>query len=293
MDNLEYWREVLLDCLEADLDFSMKLERHQISKFAGLFLGCFSPNSQTIPTSEIEAEVLRFIFHVIHRASFEAPNVSFSPTAAFLIDFAKVYATSNPETVKEVFSKFLSINPGLESDFICARASMVDYLKSIVKKLEKIGHRKIDPSYRTFVVGLFANIGLALSSVFSASSQVCSWFNQTSDFLASCMIFYDSVTQLIILEPISFDGSVKQKFVFAIHLSLDTRYFSPIKNFGTSPSTRVSLFDQMYAILSKQFSPEEECQPKKALFDAPLVADLSLTYDYPTLLLSLDCVDIA
>ncbi|KAJ9060104.1 hypothetical protein DSO57_1034442 [Entomophthora muscae] len=107
------------------------------------------------------------------------------------------------------------------------------------------------------------------------------------------MIFYDSVTQLIILEPISFDGSVKQKFLSAIHLSLDTRYFSPIKNFGTSPSTRVSLFDQMYAILSKQFSPEEECQPKKALFDAPLVADLSLTYDYPTLLLSLDCVDIA
>lgn len=293
MDYLEYWREALVDCLEADQEFSMKLEFYQVEKFAGLFLGCYSPHSQPSPITEIKAEILRFLFHIIHRASFEAPNISFSPTAAFLIDFVKVYAAANLEIVKEVVAKFLVVNPGLETEFICTKASMVDYLKSISKKLEKTGFNKIDPDYRTFVIGLFANTGLALSSMFAASSKVCSWFNQTPDFLTSAMAFYDSVTQLIILEPLAVDGSTKERFLSAIHLSLYTRYFTPIKGFGTSPSTRVSLFDQMYSILSKLFTPEDGCPSRRALYDAPLVADLALTYDYPALLPSLDSADIA
>ncbi|KAI0233882.1 hypothetical protein L0F63_001541 [Massospora cicadina] len=293
MDSLAFWRDKILECLESEQEFGPRLERYRVERFAEIFLACHLPTRGPDLATEAEAEILHLIFHAVHRASCETPVVSISPSAAFLIDFAKAYAGCNLEAVRGILSNFLAAKPGLESEFICARAAMVDYLRGVVKRLEKTGYDRIPANYAAFVVGLFANIGVGLSRLFSASSKVCGWFNLTPDFLTTLVAFYDAITQVALRGPHPCEAESKKMVLSVIQLSLETKYLLPIKNFGTSPSTIVSLFDQLYSILSKPFSADDGVQTKRALYDASLAADLSLMYDYPALLSSLGSPDIA
>ncbi|KAI9296479.1 hypothetical protein K502DRAFT_348044 [Neoconidiobolus thromboides FSU 785] len=211
----------------------------------------------------------------------------FIPSVPLLFDFITLFVEKNQQLVQTILENFLTKFTELEVSFINSRAEIVDYLRLLLKRLEKGTYLKLKQeeqfNFKIFVLNLIKDLSHSLFIVFNLNRKICSWYNSTNEFISTLMGLYPAISKLFSSDvDVNETIQTKKKYLKLVNSCITFNFIEPILDSDISKQKRITIFDQFYNLLIKfsQNNINDPNIPIYSLINASLFSDLSLNFEY-------------